>query len=462
MKDPNVKRNGMGWLPVFAVVMAMATAALAQSPSDTLRLDVKTAVDYALRDGLEAAIARQSVARAHAGVGEALSYALPHIDLLGTYTRNLIKPVIFFELEPGEVQSFEVGQDNVWYGGADLRQTLYGFGRVRSGYNMAKDQARAAEWAGDDAAAQIAREIKKAYYLVLLADAQTDVAQRSLEQAQRNVAQISQRVQQGVTPEFDKLRAEVTVENRRPVVTRVKNQRQIAMQSLKRMLKIPLDHPVALTDTLGFAPMDEPLDNVLARALKERRDLAAARESASAARNQVKAQGAMNRPLLEILGHFNWQGETNSGLWPDDNQQATSGSVGLRLVWPIFNGWRTSHRTDAARAEARAATLQEQRLTDLVRLNVRSSYSDVQSIAQELVGARRAEDVARRAYRIAQVRYQTGASRLIELLDAEIALIESALVVNETLYRYNVAVANLEYSSGRGPVLEIENGESYR
>jgi outer membrane protein TolC len=128
-------------------------------------------------------------------------------------------------------------------------------------------------------------------------------------------------------------------------------------------------------------------------------------------------------------------------------------------VWPLFDGFRNRNETNVARAQARAAKIQEERVSDLVRLDVRVSYSEVQTIAQEIIGAERALEVAREAYNIAQVRYDTGASRLIELLDSELALIQSAVILNETLYRYNVAVANLEYSTGEGPMLGLENGE---
>jgi outer membrane protein TolC len=448
-------------LMVAALTMSAATA-WAQSLPDTLRLDVGTAVEYAMRDGLEAAIARQGVMEAQAGVRVARSYALPEISLGGTYARNLKKPVIFFEFEPGEVQSFEIGQDNAWFGGINLRQTVFASGRVRSGYNMAKDRARAAEWAGDDAAALIAREVKSVYYGVLLAGAQTNIAQKSLEQAERNVAQITRRVRQGVTPEFDRLRAEVTVENRKPVVTRVRNDENIALESLKRLLGVPLDHPVVLTDSLEYFPYGESLDEVMARALESRRDLAAAQAQARAADFEARARSKGNWPLLYFDANLSWQGETSDGMWPGDQQSASSGGVGLTLAWPVFDGWRTSGETRAARARARGASLEEQRVTDIVHLQVRSSYSEVQSIALEIVGAERAVEVAREAYRIAQVRYDTGASRLIELLDAEIALIQAALVLSETLYRHNVAIAMLEYSTGEGPKLILENGETYR
>jgi outer membrane protein len=446
---------------VLAVTAATVNAQTAQD-ADTLRLAVDDALRYALRDGLEASIARQQVLAAQSGVGIARSYALPQVNASGTYTRNLKKPVIFFEIDPGDVQSFELGQDNAWFGGVSLSQTIYAFGRISSGYRMAKNRAVAAEWAGDDAAAAIARDVKTSYYRVLLAAAQVDIAEKSLENAERNVSNIADRVRQGVTAEFDRLRAEVTVEERKPIVTRVRNDRRIALENLKRQLRIPLDHPVVLTDSLVYEPHPETLDEVMERALTSRRDLQAARAEASAAENQRRAQAAMLRPLLNLDASASWQGETSSNFWPGDREAASSAAVGLSIAWPIFDGLRNRHEVRIAEAQERAAKIQEERLSDIVRLDVRSSYSDVTTIGQEIVGATRAVDVARDAYRIAQVRYDTGASRLIELLDSELALIQASVVLNETLYRYNVAVANLEYSTGEGPKLGLDNGEESR
>ncbi|MCK5713531.1 MAG: TolC family protein, partial [Hyphomicrobiaceae bacterium] len=58
-----------------------------------------------------------------------------------------------------------------------------------------------------------------------------------------------------------------------------------------------------------------------------------------------------------------------------------------------------------------------------------------------------------------QVRYNRGLSTIVELLDAELALIEAALNLSGTLYRYNEALARLEYSIGEGPRLFQTNGD---
>jgi outer membrane protein TolC len=429
----------------------------AQSPPDTLRLSVKEAVRYALREGVEAAMARQDVHAADARVGVALSYALPHIEFAGTYTRTLKKPVFFIEFG-GETQSFEVGQDNAWFATLTLSQTLFASGRVSSGYNMAKRRAEGAALVGDDQAAVIARVVKTVYYQALLTGEQVEIAKKSLDQAERNVQLISARVSQGVTPEFDKLRAQTTVANRRPLVTRTQNARTIALDRVKRAIGIPLEQTLVLTDSLEFVPFAKSQEEMVQRALSARRDLAAARKEAEAMEFQHKAQRANNRPILTLDGNLSWQGETSNGLWPNDNESANSAGVGLSLVWPFMNGFRTSNEAKATGAMAEKAKLHVKQVADFIDLEVRSNWNDVESTSQEITGAEQAVDVARKAYNIAQVRYDKGLSTIVELLDSELALIEAALNLSETLYRYNEALARLEYSVGEGPKL-FANGD---
>jgi len=445
-------------LIVLCALLCATGAARAQAPPDTVRLSVDEAVRYSMRDGVEAAIARQDVAAADAQVGVARSYALPQIGFAGTYARNLRKPVFFIEFG-GETQSFEVGQDNAWFATLTLSQTLWASGRVRSGYNMAKSRAEGAGYYGDDVAADIARIVKTVYYQALLVHEQAKIAQRSLEQAERNVEFIAARVAQGVTPEFDKLRAQTTVANRRPIVTRATYAEKIALDRVKRAIGMPLDRPIALSDSLDQVPYLQTQEEVVRVALANRRDLAAAKKEAEAAEYQYKAQNANSRPLLTLDGNLSWQGETSGGLWPGDQEAAESAAIGLSLVWPFMDGWRTKNQGRVAKAMAEKASLQVRQVSDFIDLEVRSNWNDVESTSQEIIGAEQAVAVAREAYKIAQVRYDKGLSIIVELLDAELALIEAALNLSETLYRYNEALARLEYSIGEGPKLFQNNGD---
>lgn len=444
------------------IVIACLTAAgavHAQSPpaTDTLRLDVKQAVRYSLRSGVEAAIARQNVMAAEAQVGVARSYALPQLGFVGSYSRNIRNPVFFIEFG-GETESFEVGQDNAWFATLTLSQTLFASGRVRSGYNMVKRRAEGAGLMGDDEAAEIARIVRTVYYQALLAAKQVGIAEKSLAQAERNVEFISSRVAQGVTPRFDKLRAQTTVANRRPIVTRARYAETIALDRVKRAIGAPMEQPIILADSLEYVPFIESQDDMVQRALSARRDLAAVRKEAEAAEFQYKAQNANSRPILTLDGNLSWQGETSDGMWPGDQESAESAAVGLSLVWPFMDGWRTKNQGRVAKAMAEKASLQVRQVADFVQLEVRSNWNEVESTSQEIVGAEQAVEVAQEAYQIAQVRYDKGLSTIVELLDAELALIDAALNLSVTLYRYNEALAMLEYSIGEGPKL-FQNGD---
>ncbi len=450
---------------MIAVLSALITGvplhsagARQSAAADTLRLGLEDAVRYALRDGVEAALARQDVAVAEAQVGIAASFALPELTFSGRYTRNLKKPVLFFEFEEGDVQSFEIGQDNAWLGSLGLRQVLWASGRVRNAWNSARANARAAELGGDDAAAAISRDVRSAYYLALLAAGQARITRESLAQAERTVGEIASRVDRGVAPEFERLRASVTVASRRPALTRAENAEKITMDALKRLLAVPFDRPVRLTSTLAYVPYTGTLEESSEKAQQERRDLQAARERATAAELRSRAQAANKLPTLYLDGNLSWQGETSDGLWPGDRESASSAQVGLSLTWPLLDGFRNRSETRIARAMAEGTRLQVRLLEDAVHLEVRARFADVTSIAEEIQSAEEAVSLARQAYAIARVRYEKGLSTLVELQDAELALIQSQFGLSETLYRYNVAVAELEYSIGRGPRLDEERG----
>jgi outer membrane protein TolC len=280
------------------------------------------------------------------------------------------------------------------------------------------------------------------------------LAARSLDQAERNRNQVRARVEQGVLPRFDLLRAEVEVANRRPGLTRARNDELLAGEELRRVLALPLDAPLVLTDTLGFEPFPLTREAVVEEALDTRPDLAAARTEARAARTFLRAQAHNDLPLLYLDGNYTWQGQTSNGMIPGDNESAQSAALGLTVTWPILDGWDNRARTRQAESRAVQAELGASSLERAVRVEARAAWADVRSIAEELEGTRESILLAREALSIAETRYDNGLSTQLELLDADLALYQAELTRLETLYRYNVALAALDHAVGRGPALD--------
>lgn len=430
-----------------------------RAPADTLRLTVQDAVGYALRQGESAALAREDVKIAQAQKGVVLSNALPKLDFNASYDRNLKKPVIFFPDSSGQSQSIVIGEDNAYTATLSLRQPLYSSGRIGAAYKASKARATAARYSGDAVASDVNLQVREAYYGALLTRSQVQIAEQSLDQATRRRDEIQARVDKGVAARFDLLRAQVEVASRGPAVTRARNQASIALESLKRAAGLPLDRPVALTDTLGYVPFTMTREQAVEEALERRDALAAARLEANAATHQADAQAANDLPLLYLDGNYTWQGQSSEGLIPGKHETAQSAAVGLTVTWPIVDGWQNRALTHQARASAEKARITVHQLEESIRLEARSKWADLRATEEEIPAVRQSVRLAEQAYSIAEVRYSSGLSTQLEVLDADLALTQARISEKETLYRYEVALAELEHTLGRGPGLQPKGGD---
>jgi outer membrane protein len=458
----------VGMIPAAATLAAQGAGAdtvAAQyrgersAPADTLRLSVEDAVAFALRQGESAALAREDVKIAQAQKGVILSNALPKLNFDASYNRNLKKPVIFFPDTTGGSQSITIGEDNAYSATLSLRQPLYSSGRIGAAYRASKDRAVAARFSGDAVASNVNLQVREAYYGALLARSQVRIAEESLTQAERRRDEIQAKVDKGVTARFDLLRAQVEVASRGPAVTRAKNQAAVALESLKRAAGLPLDRPVALSDTLGYTPFTMTREQAVEEALDERDALAAARMEANAAEHQAHAQAANDLPLLYLDGNYTWQGQSSEGLLPGKHETAQSAAIGLTLTWPIVDGWQNRALTHQAKASAEKARITVHQLEESIRLEARSKWADLRATEEEIPAVRQSVKLAEEAYAIARVRYSSGLSTQLEVLDADLALTQARLSEKETLYRYEVALAELEHTLGRGPTLEPKGGD---
>jgi outer membrane protein TolC len=439
-------------LLALALALQFPSSPGAQAP-DTLYLGLDEAIQMALAQGPEAALARQDVALAEAQKGIVFSNALTQIFLSAAYKRNVKRPVIFFPDETGKTRSIEIGEKNDYQATLSLRQPLFSSGRLGAAYKASKLRADAAGLLGDAQASQIALRVREAYFNCLLAQAQVEIAAKSLEQAREHLDDVTKREARGLASRFDVLRARVEVSNREPLVTRTRHLLRLSLDSLKDLVGIPLDRPVVLTDSLGFRPDTTSLEVAIRKALERRPELRAARREVDAARSQFKAQAANDRPLLYLDANYTWLGQTSERLLPRDQETAQSASIGLTLEWPLLDGFRNRYATRQALVAAERAGIQLRRLENAVRLETRAAWQEVRERAEELRAREETVGLAQEAYRLARIRYRNGLSTQLEVLDAEVALTQARLARLQALYDYEMALARLHAAMGEGPPL---------
>ncbi|MBF1047424.1 MAG: TolC family protein, partial [Porphyromonadaceae bacterium] len=94
--------------------------------------------------------------------------------------------------------------------------------------------------------------------------------------------------------------------------------------------------------------------------------------------------------------------------------------------------------------------LQLQRLATQrqLELGLENARTEQRNALATFVAARDAVASASRGHEIARVRYSSGASTLLELNDAELALLQARLALSQAIHQYMISVFSLDELQG--------------
>ena len=117
-------------------------------------------------------------------------------------------------------------------------------------------------------------------------------------------------------------------------------------------------------------------------------------------------------------------------------------TVGLGLSVPLFTGGRIRGDQMVAQANLAEARQRHEQARDLAALDARLAIADLEQQETAYLATVGTDDVAARAYKIAEVRYTEGISTQIELSESRILLNQAA--ANRALAARNLQVARVK------------------
>jgi outer membrane protein TolC len=475
-------------IQVLLAAVAIAGPARAQvdAPGDTLRLSLTECVAQALAEGEEMRQAEAEYATVHAGYVQARSTALPRLGLSTAYTRTMKSA--FSESANMDVAAFEpdtlnmdpmqrirdiekalptawlsgLGQlfsstgfasENTWVASLGLTQTIFRGGSVWNAISGAGHALRAAEWTRSDRESEIVLRVRQAYLGALLADRGAQIAELALSQAENQLERVRQRRDAGSASEYEMLQAEVQRDNQVPRVKEAQLVRQVADLELRRLANLPGTVPLLLTTPLldAAALPAEPaaIDTVgLVEAAWRNAGVTAAEEMAQAYRRAVGVAAANRWPGLTLYANYSQHAYPNDPI-PNQADWYEDVNAGLRFDWTLFDGFLTSGSVQGAKAKQRMAENGLAQLREGVREAVVQGEYDLQRSAADLAARARTVELARRAEELATIRYDEGASDLIEVLVARTAYQIAQINEAQARHDYFGALARLERYTDR-------------
>ncbi len=445
----------------FVRVLVLTTLALAQLASGQektvqeqapLTLTLDTAIAMALTQNRDLLIAEQDRLKADAQVGEAQSGAFPQINIGGQYSRNIKKQVMF--IPPGsfinptdETMMFTIGSDNSYQMAAQLVQPLFNR-KVGVALQVAKTWRELTDQSYKATEQDVRRQVKKSFYLVLLAKKLVEANQQGLEVVKANYENVQAQFRNGVAAEFDLLRAEVQQANTEPLVISAENNYQLAMNALKNLLSIPLERPILVQGDLNYEQIPETvLQQARESALASNPQIKQIRLQESLLKKNIIIEKAASFPTLSMVGGYSWLSQDNTYKF-SQYKWANTLNLGLSLSYPLFDGFRTKKRVQQATIDLNKVHYTRIKYEEAINMQIQATELKMIEARKRISGQEKNIEQAQKAVRIAQTRFKSGVGTQLELLDAQVAMTRSQTNLAQALYDYLVAKAEWQFTAG--------------
>ena len=239
----------IGFLPIFAQAQDSSSTFQQKQGSGALQLTLDQALEIALSESNTVKIADMTVEKS--GYAQKGSYAAlyPNVSVSSSYQRTLKKQVMVMDMG-GQAMEIKVGRDNNINASATASMPLVNASLWESLKLSGMDVEMAVEQARSSKIAMI-KQVKQAFYAVLLAQESHKVMSQVYENAQKNYDKTEQRFNVGKASEVERLRAQVTMMNAEPNVSSAENAVLLATWQLKAVMGIALDTDIEVVGNLN-------------------------------------------------------------------------------------------------------------------------------------------------------------------------------------------------------------------
>ena len=418
-------------------------AAIGSAQESATPLTIDQAVRTALSNNLTIRSARDEVSAAESRIGAAKAGKFP--EILAQAQRielSNVPSVQIPSLGPGippQQLTFSVKENTI--GTIITRQAIYTGGRLSAQISRAEAVYDLSVARLGVTQAQVALQTREAYYGLLLAQSLVRSAEQSLTAAKDQLKTATDRFEVGTAARFDVLRAQTQVSEAEQTLTEARNQVQTAQVALNRILGLPLDKSLALTEPAAAPQLSEDVAALIRTADKQRGELLAARAQLAAAESGIRLARSERLPQLGLSANY----QTVANETPS---QVNGWTFMATASMEIFDGGRAHSDLAEAKSLKDEAGTSFQDTSRGVEQDVRQAYLNLQAAGQTIETARARLAQAQEAYDVATVRYQAGVGTATEVADSLAALTASRTNLDRATFNHSTAYARLQRALG--------------
>lgn len=403
-------------------------------------------IDEALAKNLDlrAAIARVDSARSQVTLAQSDLYPTINLGVDAARTRQTqVGSFPLFGFPP---------VNNDYRVGVNASYEVDLWSKFRTATRAAQDDLLASQYARETVRTVVAAQVAQTYFQLLAADAQLRLLQDTLKTRGETVALQRDRYQGGVIGEFDLATAEAeraAVASDVAVTQRAISQYESALavllgRSPREVFETKVDRDVGTVRLLGVPTLPEGLPSNL---LERRPDIRSAEAQLAGANRRIDVARADYFPSLSLTGSY---GSESAALHNLFSGPAAIWSIGAALVQPLIELKAIEANVEAKTAQRDQVVIGYQQTVQIAFKETHDALVANQTTRDSLAAQTERTEQLKRALDLADLRYRSGYSPYLEVLDAQRQLLQAQTLQILAARDVRLAVVDLAKAMGGG------------
>jgi multidrug efflux system outer membrane protein len=389
-------------------------------------------VTLTLKNNADLRMALAQIDEAEAILAETGANLLPEIDLDASNTKARTSSLTAQPLPPGTpllTRSSRITLSTAFE--LDL------WGKLRRATQSARAQVLSSRYARDVTALTLAGTTARTYFTLRALDTQIAVTRETLASRDESLQVVKNRARGGLASDLDVYQAQGVRSDAALQLSELQRQRALVEHQLGSLTGT-LDLKIDAGDVMSLGLPALPGAGLPASLLERRPDVQQAEQDLIAANAQIGVAKAALLPTFSLSGSYGGHSEKSKNLYEEG---ARIWSAGPSVHLPIFDAGKYRARTRQAEARQRLSAAAYQKAVETAFREVADALANLEHTSAAVEDTLTKVNAARNALRLSRLRYETGYSAYLDVLDAQRSAnaAELALVQNrQALLSYSI------------------------
>lgn len=320
-----------------------------------------------------------------------------------------------------------------------LGYNLYDGGRRGATIRASQKQLRSSELNLEAITEQIRFETARDYYGLQNSDAQVEIEQAAVEDAQQTLKDAQLLEKAGLGTRFDVLRAEVELAQAQQRLSTAQANQNIARRQLAETLSVSHSTELATADQIKEAGVWKlSLADSIVQAFKNRAELEQLLLQREIGDEQRKIALAQVRPTVSASASYGLNDD-----FEDDFDITDQYQVGLNMEWRLFDGGAAGSAAKQSEKDIEIAESQFANQRNQIRFAVEQAYYGLEANQKNIGTATKEVELAEESLRLARLRFQAGVGTQTDVIDAQTQLTAARGNLLSSIIEYNQSYADL-------------------